>query len=704
MRPFACIINKTPVMSPSATHADRQHANLDERALGRLQTEAISPVAGTMDTLDTLGLCTSFNSQEARVASAIETCLPAIAALIDGLLPRLQAGGRLIYVGAGNSGRIAHMDCAELPVTFSVDESQFLAIVAGGKTAVLKAMEGAEDSLEDGAAEMQRLSLNMQDTVVGISASGRTPFVVGALEVAMQRGALAAAVTNTRPSLMEDMGVGHPIAVLVGPEFVTGSTRLKAGSCAKQVLNMISTCAMIRLGKTHRGLMVDVRANNEKLRARGRRIVRQVCGKKLPITIARLLHMPTDDDDDDTVDMLLELCGGSVKLACAVGLSGLEPSVVTKRLAAADGCIQTFIDRLDMGSLGIHPAAGPNATPDEYFLCIDGGGTKCAVSIATRRRGVIAKASAGSCNLISEPLEHVMQQIQTAISKAIDLLPFQAGRYPRPRSQFVKVWVGIAGLHHTSASHAAKFTSLLEGMLAVSSTDGSLYVTCDTSLLAACLAADGSAQGCVALVAGTGSVAAAFAKPSTGSAAAQVGRAGGWGHLLGDQGSAFHIGQLAIGAALARMDEQQGETHSLSRLEAAVVKHLACDKGDVLSSVLAVGEDTPRRRIGGVAKLVTELAFADADPDAQALLILGDAARRLALLVRPLAMRTCDSAKSVLVLSGALMGVEPYRDLVLDECAALGLTFRETVVVQDVSAYVAEILSQSTPLPSGKSI
>ncbi|KAM3547815.1 hypothetical protein MY1884_009429 [Beauveria asiatica] len=176
------------------------------------------------------------------------------------MLPRLGAGGRLIYVGAGNSGRVTQMDCAEIPVTFSADAAQFRAVVAGGPRAVWEAVEGAEDAREDGEAQMDTLRLSTRDTVIGISASGRTPFVVGALQRAMScAGALTAAVTNVQPSEVARLGVDYCVTALVGPEFVTGSTRLKAGSCAKHILNMISTCAMIRLGKTYQGLMVDVR-------------------------------------------------------------------------------------------------------------------------------------------------------------------------------------------------------------------------------------------------------------------------------------------------------------------------------------------------------------------------------------------------------------------------------------------------------------
>ncbi|KAG7137417.1 N-acetylmuramic acid 6-phosphate etherase like protein [Verticillium longisporum] len=672
-----------------------------EHALSSLQNEALSPVARAMDTMNTLDLCRSFNRAEASVACAIAACLPAIAAFVDDLVPFLRRSGRLIYVGAGNSGRVAHMDCAELPVTFSVDREQFLAVVAGGTGAVLEAVEGAEDLFDDGAARMDDLCFTSHDTVIGISASGRTPFVMGALEVAMRRGALTAVITNTRPSRMGSMGVKHPLIVAVGPEFLTGSTRLKAGSCAKQVLNMISTCTMIKLGKTHQGLMVDVRANNEKLHARGRRIVRQICvGRPLLRTISQHIQNHPELDEDASIDALIERCGGSVKLACAVGLSGLHRDIAKRRLDVVDGHLQAFVTGLKPESQfmgGRTGTDGEKAEEDEYFLCVDGGGTKCAVSIATRRRGLLTQATAGPCNLNSTPLEDVVEQIRCATAAAAASIQLPNDDQSRPWPRLTKVWAGIAGLHHTS--QAELLSSRLEQLFSVSAKKGSLRLTCDTSLLSACLDADEPAEGCIALVAGTGAVATAFRRFDSGDKAVQVGRTGGWGHLVGDQGSAFYIGQQALRTVLGNLEEHQSEAkpRSLNRLEAAIFKHLDCDPRDVLSSILMPGAEQPQQRIGRISRVVAELGFADFDPDPQALAILHDAASNLARIVKPLAsMSMCNPLKSILVMLGALMNVKPFRDLVLDKCMAMGVAFRRTIIVSDASAYGAEFLSKTS--------
>ncbi|EEY23655.1 N-acetylmuramic acid 6-phosphate etherase [Verticillium alfalfae VaMs.102] len=234
----------------------------------------------------------SFNRAEASVSFAIAACLPAIAAFVGDLIPLLRRSGRLIYVFAENSGRVAHMDCAELPVTNSVDREQFLAVVAGGIGAVLEVVEGAEDLYDDGAAKVYDLCLTSQNTVIGISSSERTPFVTDALTAAITRGS----------SRMGSTGVNHPLVVSVGPEFVTGGTRLKAGSCAKNA---------------PKGGSTRERDNHSK------------------------------SDENASIETLIERCRGSVKLACAVGLSGLHWSIAKRRLDGVDGHVQAFATRLE---------------------------------------------------------------------------------------------------------------------------------------------------------------------------------------------------------------------------------------------------------------------------------------------------------------------------------------------------------------------
>ena len=245
--------------------------------LSQLTTEAIDPELSEIDTLGTLERLRLINREDARVASAIEGELGSVARAVARIVHSMRSGGRLLYVGAGTSGRLGVLDASECPPTFGTPPSLVQGIIAGGATALTNAVEGVEDDVQAGFAAMVECDVNSHDTVVGISASGRTPFVLGALHHAKTRGASTVAVVNNRPSAAEEIAA-VTIAVVVGPEVLSGSTRLKAGTAQKMVLNMLSTGSMFELGKTYGNLMVDVQATNEKLRSRAIRIVTEVTG------------------------------------------------------------------------------------------------------------------------------------------------------------------------------------------------------------------------------------------------------------------------------------------------------------------------------------------------------------------------------------------------------------------------------------------
>jgi N-acetylmuramic acid 6-phosphate etherase len=234
----------------------------------------------------------------------------------------MRRGGRLIYVGAGTSGRLAVLDAAECPPTFNTPPGLVVGLIAGGEPALTQAVEGAEDDGAAGAKSMVELDCRPEDTVVGVAASGRTPYVLGAMEEAKRRGALVVGLACTRPSPVGDLA-SVSIAPLVGPEVVTGSTRLKAGTAQKMVLNMLSTATMIRLGKTYGNLMVDVQATNTKLRARARRIVADAC-----------------EVDEAAAAQLLALAGGEVKVAIVAGLTGAGPEEARARLRESGGLVR----------------------------------------------------------------------------------------------------------------------------------------------------------------------------------------------------------------------------------------------------------------------------------------------------------------------------------------------------------------------------
>ena len=230
-------------------------------------TEAANPASADLDRLDTLALVRLINREDAAITAAVAGQAEAIAAAIDRIAERLAAGGRLFYVGAGSSGRLGVLDAAEIPPTFSADPGQVVGIIAGGDRAVRHAVEGAEDSREAGAADLERFAFAAGDVLVGIAASGSTPYVTGAMARAREVGATTIGLSCNRPAAIADFA-DIAITPLVGPEVLAGSTRMKAGTATKMVLNMLSTGAMVRLGKTYGNLMVDLRASNRKLKRR----------------------------------------------------------------------------------------------------------------------------------------------------------------------------------------------------------------------------------------------------------------------------------------------------------------------------------------------------------------------------------------------------------------------------------------------------
>lgn len=296
--------------------------------LAGLTTEASRPDLDDLDQLPALALVRLMNAEDGRVPAAVAACEQPIATAAEGIADRLARGGRLVYVGAGTAGRIGVLDASECPPTFSTPPGQVVGLIAGGNRAVTEAVEGAEDDAEAGGDAVAALDVGPLDTVVGVSASGRTPYVIGALRTARDAGALTVAVScneRSRSGAVADIA----IEVVVGPELVAGSTRLKAGTAQKLVLNMLSTIAMIRLGKTYGNLMVDMRASNAKLRARAHRIVALATGSPEAEVAAAL-------GDAD----------GDVKTAILMLATGTGRDTASRALRDADGRLRRAVDAL----------------------------------------------------------------------------------------------------------------------------------------------------------------------------------------------------------------------------------------------------------------------------------------------------------------------------------------------------------------------
>ncbi|MDX3535741.1 N-acetylmuramic acid 6-phosphate etherase [Streptomyces sp. MB09-01] len=301
-------------------------AYADLRAqLETLTTEAFRQDLAEIDRLPTLDIARTMNAEDATVPAAVAAQVPRIAAAIDAIAERMARGGRLVYAGAGTAGRMGVLDASECPPTFNTDPADVVGLIAGGPCAMVKAVEGAEDSPELAAADLTALEIGPQDTVIGISASGRTPYAIGAVVFARTRGALTVGLSCNAGSALAS-AAEHGIEVVVGPELLTGSTRLKAGTAQKLVLNLISTITMIRLGKTFGNLMVDMRSSNEKLRARARRIVALATGAP-----------------DEEIEAALTATGGEVKNAVLVILAGVDGPKAAELLAASHGHLRAAL-------------------------------------------------------------------------------------------------------------------------------------------------------------------------------------------------------------------------------------------------------------------------------------------------------------------------------------------------------------------------
>ncbi len=289
-------------------------------------TEDQNPNSAQIDRLDTLAMVQVMNAEDQLVAAAVARALPAIAQAIDAIVARLQRGGRLFYSGAGTSGRLGVLDASECPPTYGTPPDLVQGIIAGGDHALRHSVEGVEDDAEAGAADLRERKLHGDDSVIGIAASGRTPYVLGALAYARGVGALTIGIANNAPSALLD-AADIAIPLVTGAEVITGSTRMKAGTAQKLALNMISTGTMIRLGKVYGNLMVDVQVKNEKLLQRARRIVAQVSAV-----------------DEGAAAALLQSADNEVKTAIVMARRGVPADVARALLADAGGILRQVID------------------------------------------------------------------------------------------------------------------------------------------------------------------------------------------------------------------------------------------------------------------------------------------------------------------------------------------------------------------------
>ena len=292
------------------------------QTLSTLITEQRNPNSMHVDSLSALEIVQLMNEEDKQVPLAIEKCLPQIAQAVECIVAAFQQGGRLVYIGAGTSGRLGVLDASECPPTFGVSPEMVKGIIAGGERALRHPIEGAEDSKTQAVVDLQTIQFSSKDVLVGIAASGRTPYVIGALEYAKSLGSVTVSITSNPNSAMANI-VDIAIDTVVGPEVLTGSSRLKSGTAQKLVLNMLTTASMILMGKCYQNLMVDVQASNEKLKARAIRIV-----------------MQATDCDKALAEETLKQADQNAKLAIMMILSGLDRAQAEALLEKHQGKLQ----------------------------------------------------------------------------------------------------------------------------------------------------------------------------------------------------------------------------------------------------------------------------------------------------------------------------------------------------------------------------
>jgi N-acetylmuramic acid 6-phosphate etherase len=585
--------------------------------MDHLQTEARNPASAELDDLSPLQLVRLMNAEDGRVIPAIATQAEGIARAIEVTAERLRGGGRLIYVGAGTSGRLGVLDATECPPTFNAPPGLVIGLIAGGSAALTRAVEGAEDHPEYAARDLTEISLSAADVLIGIATSGRTPYVLGAVDFARGAGAFTIGLScNTDSALIPRVDLA--ITPVVGPEILSGSTRLKAGTATKLVLNMISTGAMVRLGKTFGNLMVDLRATNEKLRHRTNRIVREVTGL-----------------DHGAADELLDRCGRELKTALVAHLAGVSADVARDRLRLANGRVRAAVGRNGDG-------VTVNGS-DDLVLGFDGGGTRTVALLASRRPSgewkILGRGESGPSNRQAVGTPAALAALDAAADQAFAA----AGK---KRGPVRAACLGLAG------AGRAKDQEVVREWAARTRLAATVDVLEDAALLLAAGTPDGWG---VAVVAGTGSM--AYARSADGRTA----RAGGWGPLLGDEGSGYAIALAGLRAAARAADGRAAATPLTDRLLAAC----GLTRPEELVGVVYRGGD--RATLAALAPVVLEAANAG-DPIAGeiAAAAAAELAAAAAAAARPLGL----GARFPVALAGGLLAsCSNYRARFL---AALG--------------------------------
>ncbi len=597
--------------------------------MDHLTTEARNPASTDLDARTALEIVHVMNAEDATIAPAVAAQADAIARAIDLVAERLRRGGRLVYAGAGTSGRLGVLDATECPPTFNAPPGQVVGVIAGGPAAITQAVEGAEDHPEFAAADLRALGLNADDVLVGIATSGRTPYVLGAAAYARSQGAATIGLACNPDSELA-AAVDLAITVVVGPEVLSGSTRLKAGTATKLVLNMLSTGAMVRLGKTFGNLMVDLRATNAKLRARTNRIVRTLTG----LTV-------------DEADALLRECGGELKTALVRRLANVGPEEARARLHAAGGSVRR--------ALGAPPAV---AAADDLVLGIDGGGSHTVALLARRDGAVVGRGEAGPANARGVGPGPALRALDAAIDRAFTA----AGR---PRGPVAAACLGLAGVGRPEDEQPIRQWAERARLANV------VDVTADVPLL---LEAGTPAGWGVAVVAGTGSIALSRAPDG------RTARAGGWGYVLDDAGSGYALALAALRAIVRAAD---GRAPATALTESVLAGLGLARPRDLVDAVH--GGRLDRAALAALAPRVIEAAQAG-DAIAAALVLREASDLALAVMTAARHLGLDRDAVPLALAGGLLLGSTHYREQWMLVLEGMGMQSGPVTLVHEPAA------------------
>lgn len=548
--------------------------------LEELITEQRNSRSMNLDLLSPYEIAKLMNEEDQYVLNAVESVLPEIARVIEWAIDAIASGGRLIYVGAGTSGRIGLLDAVECPPTFGVDHKTVIGLIAGGSNAFLKAVEGAEDRSDLGKSDLMSLQLTCKDVVIGIASSGRTPYVIGALDYGNEIGCHTVSIA-CNPDSQIGKHAEVSIEAVCGPEILTGSTRLKSGTAQKMICNMISTATMVGLGKVYENLMVDVQQSNLKLVSRAENIVMSVVKKDLP-----------------TVQNALKQCHGSVKQAIVMLLAGCTPEIAADCLSKSSGKVREALSSI---------TTDDRQTDTPFWLGMDGGATTTVALVADENGNILHRITGGPLNG-NDGLRTKIVGTLLAIFRQLR----QMGYAPQ---QCLGVGLGVAG--HSNPDNTGTITA--EFRKAGFHCALELWGDQETALAANF----GRDKPGILLIAGTGSICIGQ------DAEGRIHRAGGFGSVIDDAGSAYAIARDAMndilrgedgrGPKTRLKDDVLGALHLTSAVELIPFVYDPCRTKD---------------EIAALAQTVSQSAECG---DACAVKILNRASEQLALLVEAVA-------------------------------------------------------------------